>query len=287
MRGVSIKISVAALLALIVFMTAGLPAQAIMLVSRKDEVAIGKQVEENVIKEFGGLSTDKALIERVERVGKQVAAQSERQDVEYTFKVLNSDVINAFAAPGGPVLITKKLAQMLSTDDELAFVLAHETGHITAQHGRQAINRALLAQGVLSLALGKSGSTVQTGVGIAYTLFERGYSRDQEYQADSYGLEFMTKAKYNAEGAITALAKLGLNKTKGLDKYLTTHPDVPDRINRIAERSGINEQRKQTLIQSTQPAKTEKDAVKPSAKKQRIARWMPVFIANLSRINES
>lgn len=256
MRGVSIKISVAALLAFLVIVTAGLPAHAVMLVSRKEEVTIGKQVEQDVIKEYGGLSSDKAVISRVERVGKEMAAQSSRKDVEFTYKVLNSDVINAFAAPGGPIMITKKLAQMLTTDDELAFVLGHETGHVTAQHGRQAINRALIAQGALSLVLGKSGSVVQTGVGIVYTLFDRGYSRDQEYQADSYGVEFMSKAKYNPEGAVTALAKLGMNKTKGVNKYLSTHPDVPDRINKVAASAGISEQRKQAIISAAQaPAK--------------------------------
>lgn len=222
-------------------------AEALMLVSRSQEVAVGRQVEAQIIKEYGGLSTDRAVTSRVERIGANVAAMSPRQDVTYTYKVLNSDVINAFAAPGGPVLITKRLAQML-TNDELAFVLAHETGHIAAQHGREAINNALLAQGIYTLFFRRSGDIARTGISVMYTLYNRGYSRSQEYQADSYGAQLMTRAGYNGEGAITALAKLGMKRTTGVNKYFATHPDVPDRIKRIGAALGISEQRQQQLI---------------------------------------
>lgn len=223
-------------------------AQAVMLVSKSQEVSIGKQVEESVIKEYGGLSTDKALVERVERVGKKVAEQSPRQDVTYTYKVLNSDVINAFAAPGGPVMITKALARILSADDELAFVLGHETGHIAAQHGRQAINRALLAQGVASLLFRNASETARIGVNVVYTLYERGYSRSQEYEADSYGVQLMRGAGFNCEAAVTALAKLGMKRATGIDKYLSTHPDIPDRVDRVAQMCNISPERQQELV---------------------------------------
>ena len=151
MRSLSYQ-KVTLVLLILVLAAMALPANAIMLVSRQDAARIGKQVEADIIRQYGGLSNDPQVVNRVQRVGQQVAARSPRQDVQYTFKVLNSNVINAFAAPGGPVLITKALAQSL-TDQELAFVLAHEVGHITAQHGREAINQALLAQGVFSLLL--------------------------------------------------------------------------------------------------------------------------------------
>lgn len=221
-----------------------------MVVSRADEVKIGKQVEAQSIKDYGGLVKDPAMTARVARVGRNVAAKSPRKDVTYTYKVLNSDVINAFSAPGGPVLITKKLVALLSTDAQLAFVLAHETGHIAAQHGRKAINQAMISQGLASILLGKSSSTVKTGVNVSYTLLTRGYSRDQEYQADTYGVQLMTKAGYNAEGAVTALAKLGLKKSTGVNKYFATHPDTPDRIDRVASQAGISKQRQAALVAS-------------------------------------
>lgn len=232
-----------------------LPAYAVMLVSRSQEVAIGKQVEESMIKEYGGLSKDQTLNERIARVGKQVSSFSPRNDVTYTFKVVNSDEVNAFAAPGGPIVITKRLAGMLKTDGELAFVLAHETGHIAAQHGRKAINQALIAQNVAALLLRNSGDAARIGANVMYTLYTRGYSRDNEYEADNYGYQLMTKAGYNAEDGIKALAKLGMKRATGVNKYLSTHPDIPDRIDRIAKMGNISEDRKKTLIEQAQAEK--------------------------------
>lgn len=221
-----------------------------MVVSRSDEVKIGKQVEAQSIKEYGGLVNDPAMAARVARVGAKVGAMSPRKDITYTYRVLNSDVINAFAAPGGPVMITKKLVQLLNTDAQLAFVLAHETGHIAGQHGRKAINQAMISQGLASLFLSKAGNTVKTGVGVTYTLLTRGYSRDQEYQADTYGVQLMSKAGYNTEGSVEALAKLGLRKSTGVNKYFASHPDTPDRIHRVAVQAGISQQREDALILS-------------------------------------
>jgi len=231
------------------------PVQALMVVSRSQEVSIGKQVEADIIKQYGGLSTDRTLVARVARVGRQVAAASPRKDVTYTYKVVNSAEVNAMAAPGGPVVITKRLAQMLATDDELAFVLAHETGHIAAQHGRKAINEAMIAQGLASIFLKDSSKAAKVGVGVMYTLYTRGYSRKQEYQADSYGYELMTKAGRNADGAIKALAKLGMKRSSGVNKYLATHPDIPDRIDRIAQMAGIPQDRKDRLVKQAQSGK--------------------------------
>ena len=240
----------ASIVTLLVLVSCARPAQAIMVVSRADEVKIGKQVEAQSIKDYGGLVNDPVMTARVARVGRNVAAMSPRKDVTYTYKVLNSDVINAFSAPGGPVLITKKLVVLLSTDAQLAFVLAHETGHIAAQHGRKAINQAMISQGLSSLFLSKAGSVVRTGVGVSYTLLTRGYSRDQEYQADTYGVQLMTKAGYNADGAVEALAKLGLKKSAGVNKYFATHPDTPDRIDRVASQAGISRVREAALVAS-------------------------------------
>ncbi len=226
-------------------------AQAIMLVSQADEIAIGKEVEAQAIKEYGGLSADKALQERVVHIGDKVAAISFRKGLEYTYKALASNVINAFAAPGGPVLITQRLARMLN-DDELAFVLAHETGHIAGQHGRRAISKQMLASGIAVLVLGRSSRDMQFAANVVYTLYSRGYSRGQETQADHYGLAFMRDSGYNPEGAVTALAKLGMERASGLDKYLSTHPDTPSRVDALAKLARIDQDRKLELIKKAQ-----------------------------------
>ena len=252
------RIFMAMVIILLISALLALPAQALMLVSRSQEVQIGKTVEKDIIRQNGGLSQDSVMVARVDRVGKTVAAKSPRKNIDYTYKVLNSDVINAYAAPGGPVLITKKLVQLLITDDELAFVLAHETGHIAAEHGREAINRSLVASGIASILFRGASNTVQMGASIMYTLYNRGYSRSQEYQADSYGLQIMTGAGYKPAGAVKALAKLGIQRTGGVNKYLSTHPDVPDRIHRVAGLAGISSEQEKALIQQAQTEHSKK-----------------------------
>lgn len=230
----------------------GADSQALMLVSRKTEISVGKQVQDDAIVYYGGLSIDKKLNERVARVGSSIAAVSPRKDVTYTYQVLNSYVINAFSAPGGPVLITRKLAQMMTTDDELAFVLAHETGHTVAQHVRHMMNRNMIAQGLASVLFSGASTGVQAGVNAAYTFYDRGFSRNQEYEADAWGVKLMVQAGYNPEGAIEALAKLGMDRSHGLNKYLATHPDIPKRIDRIGRIVGISPARQQELISAAQ-----------------------------------
>lgn len=250
-RQIAPRLTLALLAAALVSSIAVAPAEALMLVSRSQEVAIGKQVQREAISQYG-LSNDYQAIERVRRVGARVAAASPRKDVTYSYTVLDSNIINAFAAPGGPVMITDDLVKLLSTDDELAFVLGHETGHIAAQHGRKAINQALIAQGLFSLLFGGSSDIVNAGASLMYTLYDRGYSRDQEYQADTYGVQIMRGAGYNAEGAVTALAKLGMKRTSGINRYFATHPDIPDRVNRVASMAGISEARRQVLVAQAQ-----------------------------------
>lgn len=247
---------IAALLAVSLAGALSEPCDALMLISRNTEVSVGKQIVEEIIDEYGGLSKDVSINERVARVGAQIAAVSPRKDMTFTYQVVNSTVMNAFSAPGGPVIITHRLASMMTTDDELAFVLAHETGHITAQHARQMMNRALIAQGLGLILLRGASSAVRTGLDVAYTLNDRGYSRNQEYQADDYGIKLMQQAGYNPEGAIKALAKLGMDSSKGLNKYLATHPDVPRRIDRIGKIARISVARQQELMKQAQAEKT-------------------------------
>ncbi len=223
-------------------------AQAIMLVSVSEEKRIGKQVEQNAIKEYGGLSNDPQVVNRVRSIGADVAKVAPRKGIEYTYKVLNSNEVNAFACPGGPVLITKRLATMLETDDELAFVLAHETGHIVAQHGRKAINQAYITAGLAAIFLKDANNSIQTAIGVMYTLWDRGYSRSQEYQADHYGVEIMGKAGYDTEGAVAALARLGMKRQNDIVKYFSTHPDTPDRVDKVAQLGNVSQQRKNEII---------------------------------------
>ena len=114
------------------------------------------------------------------------------------------------------------------------------------------MNRSLIVQGLGAILLGGLSSAARTGADITYTLYDRGYSRNMEYQADDYGLRFMRQAGYNPEAAIKALAKLGMEKSRGINKYLATHPDTPKRIDRISKLAQISIYRQQQLIKEAQ-----------------------------------
>jgi predicted Zn-dependent protease len=215
-------------------------ADAIMLVSEKMEISIGKDVAQQAEKEYGGVSTDANLNARVESIGRKLVESSDRKKLPYTFKVLNSKEYNAFACPGGPVYITKGLLDKLTTDDQLAFVLGHEISHIAKQHGRKAINKALMVNVLGSIFLSNQSEALQQGIGIAYTLISNGYSREQEYEADRFGTTYAMRAGYKGTGAVEALKVLmsatgDTGKASGLRKHFSTHPPTLDRIDRITK----------------------------------------------------
>jgi len=180
------------------------------------------------------------MTQRVRANGAQFAQLSTRQNIPYSNSVLNNDeVLNAFAAPGGPVFVTRKLVTTTSNDAELAYVLGHETGHIERKHIVASVERqqkAGLLVGVLGsiLGKGKSGDLIGTIGNVAFTVWDRGYSRDQEREADIVGTRFMSQLGYDPQAAITMLGKLGEGGGGFLDKYLATHPDPKSRQQLVA-----------------------------------------------------
>jgi predicted Zn-dependent protease len=209
-----------------------------MLVSEKTEISICQDVAKQAEQEYGGVCTDEKLNARVESVGKKLVAVCDRKKIPYTFKILNTKELNAFACPGGPVYITRALLDKLKTDDELAFVLGHEVGHVSKQHSRKAINKALMANMLATALFSNKDKVVQQGAGIAWTIIDRGHSREQEYEADKCGATYAMKAGFKGAGAVDALTVIqkeagGEGKQSGLNKLLSTHPPTPDRINRV------------------------------------------------------
>jgi len=204
-----------------------------MLVSQDQEVEIGQTVSRDVEQEYGAPLRSGREVARTEAVFQRIKPFTQR-NVPYRASVLdNGKVINAFACPGGPLYFTKSLVEVMDRDDQLAFVVGHETGHVEREHGRQAINQALLVNTAGSLLLGNASELAQFGAGVALTLYSQGYSRQQEREADSVGLQLMAKAGYRPEAAVEALQKLGGSEYRGLDKYLASHPSTPERIQRL------------------------------------------------------
>jgi predicted Zn-dependent protease len=182
------------------------------------------------------LSTDKALVERVRRVGQRIAKASGRTDFEWEFNVIEDDTPNAFALPGGKVGVNTGLFKVAKTDDQLAAVMAHEVGHAIARHGAERISQQMAVQLGLS-TLGVAGENAAQYTQLAAMAATLGvvlpHSRTQESEADHIGVIMMAKAGYDPRAAVTLwenFAKLGGNRQP---EFLSTHPAPTSRIENL------------------------------------------------------
>lgn len=218
------------------------------LMSPQQEVQVGAQEHIKILKQFG-VYKDKELQNYVSNVGKKVVQYTERPEVEYKFFLLDSPVVNAFALPGGYIYITRGLLALANSEAEMASVLAHETGHITARHSAERYSRSVvtsLGAMILSSAVGSAG--VSEALGVGSSLYLSSYSRGQESQADSLGIRYLSRSGYTPTGmsafltnlqAETALqAKIDDKKSSPAASYFSTHPATAERVNKT-----INEAR--------------------------------------------
>lgn len=201
--------------------------------STEKEVQMGQAICRQVEKEYT-LDDDPLIAHRVGEIGRGIAAVSDRRDIEYVFKVLKEEEVNAVSLPGGFVYVNKGLIDKVSNDDELAGVLAHEVGHITARH---AVKRLQALQGYmvagLLLAAGARSGEVSAAADAAFTELLLGYSREDELLADQLGARYAGSAGYDPRGMISFLQKLqDIERRKPLRprSYFRTHPYPADRI---------------------------------------------------------
>jgi predicted Zn-dependent protease len=208
-----------------------------ILIDTKTEVAIGRNVIDDFIRRHP-LSDDENLQRRIQRIGRQIASVSDRQDIEYEFKVLRDKELNALTLPGGFIYINKGLADKL-TDDEIAYVLAHEVGHTAAKHIAKKLQANMAYQLLLSVAFASIGSRAQEsaanvarGIDAVYNLIGLSYSRKDEFEADRLAAKYVFKAGFNPYACLSALEKI--KKSEGPNwkvlKYFRTHPYVDERI---------------------------------------------------------
>ena len=179
-----------------------------------------------------GVVQDYELQERVNRIGQSLVAVSDRQDLEYTFKVLNCDEVNALACPGGFVYVFKGLIDYMPSDSELAGVLGHEVSHIVEKHTVHQIEKQLLT--TLLLAVATKGDMGLTG--LASQALAAGYSRTDERGADKEGFNLCVKAGYNPYSMVLTINKLeDLAKEKGNPGYglFSSHPEPEERLKRV------------------------------------------------------
>ncbi len=209
------------------------------LMSEAQEVAIGQEMDPQIVAEMG-LYDDKALQQYVSDIGQKMAAASERPNLPWKFTVVDSPVINAFALPGGFIYLTRGIMPFLNDEAELAGVLGHEIGHVTARHSARQYSRATGAQ--LGLIVGsifvpqaqQFGGLAETGLGL---LFLR-YGRDDERQADALGTRYTARTGWNPAGVagmLNTLDRIGQASEdgRGVPNWLATHPPPEDRVERV------------------------------------------------------
>lgn len=206
-----------------------------VLMSEEQEIAIGKEQDPKAVEEFG-LFNDTKWQDYVNQVGQRLAAVCHRPELIYRFKVLDSPDINAFALPGGYLYIFRGLLADLNSEAELATVLGHELGHVTARHAVEQYTKAQAYQvlsTVASIFIPQLGQFGQLSDLLFFGIL-MGYSRQAESQADQLGMEYAYKAGYDPRGAEAFLRTLkGMEKSAGkggFEGFFADHPETADRI---------------------------------------------------------
>ncbi|MFM9912090.1 MAG: M48 family metallopeptidase [Methylophilaceae bacterium] len=210
--------------------------------SEKEEISIGREITGNLLG-AAPLVKDAELQQYVNKVGRWVATQSERPDLPWHFGVIESADINAFAAPGGYVIITKGLYKKLTNEAQLAGVLAHEIGHVIKKHHLKVLQKSQLLDigaGVLGDAAGKDNKTIKKLIGSGAEVLARGLDKDAEFEADRIGVVLATRAGYDSYGLVDVLQEIGhVSKDDGSVALLfKTHPAPDDRLVKLGDAIG-------------------------------------------------
>ncbi len=199
------------------------------LLSPAQELQVGAEQHPKIIAQFGGTYDNPEVATYVDDLGQRLAAVSELPDLDFTFTVLDSDVVNAFALPGGYIYISRGLLALATNEAELAGVLGHEIGHVTARHAAQRYSQGAAANigaAVLGVVFGQSvGQVAQLGAG-AYI---QSYSRSQEFESDLLGVRYLSRTGYDTAAMATFLAQLQAQSQ--LEAELTGAPDPASRFN--------------------------------------------------------
>ncbi|MBI2285889.1 MAG: M48 family metalloprotease [Nitrosomonadales bacterium] len=221
-----------------------------VMMSESQEIALGRQYHEQVIQKQYRVYESKALQDYVDRVGQRLAKQSHRPGLHYRFTVLDSPEINAFALPGGYVYITRGIMAYLNSEAQLAAVVGHEIGHVTARHGvrqqsaAQAANIGLTIASIFVPEVGSMGG--QNLANLVGGALLSGYGREQELEADRLGAQYLARSDYDPQAIISVLRTLKnqelkdaeLAKQEGREprRYsglFATHPDNDTRLKEV------------------------------------------------------
>lgn len=208
------------------------------LISPEQEVSLGsKQYGPSQQSQGGQYIIDPALNGYINRVGQKLARLSAQPNLPYEFVVLNNDIPNAWALPGGKIAINRGLLVLLEDEAQLAAVLGHEVVHAAARHGASQMSQGMLLQlgtQVVGAATQNSGYAQLAGIGAS--AFQARYGRSQELESDKYGMEYMVKAGYNPQAAVELqqtflrLSHKGGAQRDWLSSLFASHPPSAERV---------------------------------------------------------
>ena len=205
----------------------------INIFSDEEEIQLGEQFSHQIEQEMQ-MYSDPIVTAYIDQLGQHLANHSQRKNITYHFKVVNSDVVNAFALPGGYLYVNIGLIRTAENEAELAGVLGHEIGHVVGKHSVKHLTRQLGFAALVQLALGEDQSKLEqiiTGLLTNGVLMK--YSRDDEREADEYAIQEMYDAGMDPEGIATffeKLLELQEGKPSRLAQLFSTHPPTSDRV---------------------------------------------------------
>ncbi len=209
----------------------------LMLYPEQKDIAIGRNLAPEVEKELGGRIASENMQRYIDSVGQRIARVSHRPDLEYHFAALEHESINALALPGGYVFLTKGMLQNLTTEAQLAGILAHETAHVIARDSMAALSRKQAVDLLLiAVATQDTPAGAMRAAQLTRLFLDLSYSREDEQEADLAGLDYMVRAGYDPHGMIETMQMLQKKQESRPIEFFSTHPNPANRITYLRRR---------------------------------------------------
>ncbi|MCX6827496.1 MAG: M48 family metallopeptidase [candidate division Zixibacteria bacterium] len=218
--------------------------KSLIFIGTDTEVNIGKSMD-NSIRKDNRILSDTLWQKYISEIGQKIVSVCDRNDLQYHFAIVDSNIVNAFATPGGYLYFYSGLLRQMDNEAELAAVVAHEISHVVARHGIKRLQATIGVSLAGQIVFGKNPGVLEQVTNIGLGLTFAGYSRANENEADNLGIQYMTKAGYDPKATLTMFKKLALLSKDNPDffeKLSMSHPDTQERI-----------RRSETLIDSLQP----------------------------------
>lgn len=220
----------------------------IMMLNESEEISIDHQQSPHQLSSDYGVTPDLTLREYIKTTGTRMAESTHRSQMPYAFHCVNANYVNAYAFPGGTIACTRGILLELESEAELAALLGHELGHVNARHTASSISKAKLTgiavsglSVLTSVAVGSDIGTVASQLGqLGSGALLASYSRDNERQADSLGMEYMARVGYSPQGMVDLMEMLNAKNQRpsGItDLLFSTHPMSPERYKTAAQRA--------------------------------------------------